>query len=72
MNVNKTDRYHDVLVESAALAGNGLPHFKRIRKDCENRMKLGLFDDALERMLEQEKQDWQHLLDDDPGYEEWR
>jgi hypothetical protein len=64
MNDKKTSRYHDVLVESAALAGNGLPHWKIARI---------AFEEALERMLEQEKQDeWQHLLQDDPGYEEWR
>ena len=64
MNDNKTDRYHDILVAAASDAGDRLPHWKIARAG---------FELALERMLEQEKQDeWQQLLDDDPGYEEWR
>ena len=59
MNVNK---YHDVLVSAAD--ENNLPHWKIARI---------AFEEALERMLEKERQDeWQHLLDDDPEYEEWR
>jgi hypothetical protein len=57
------DRYHDVLVEAAEKAGNGLPHWKIARI---------AFEEALERMLERERQhEWQQLLADDPGYEEW-
>lgn len=64
MNDNKTDRYHDVLVSAADRAGNNLPHWKIARI---------YFEEALEYMLEKERQDeWQHLLDDDPEYEEWR
>ena len=59
MNDNKTDRYHDVLVSAADRAGNNLPHWKIARI---------YFEEALERMLEKERQEWWEQQDQD---EEW-
>ena len=49
-------RYHDTIVASGLKVGKQLPHWKRCRI---------YFEESLDVMLEQERQNWWQQLDDD-------